>query len=247
MPNFLIHNGTISQSGSKMEQCNSLLPRHPCPFCCHLPWFMVVEKCHQFNQYLWCHTIDAKRRKSQKSQVRQRREKRNLDTLYDGQVNSNRLSAQTMGTPYHHTITKTNSGSSLRLLAISIIFVNYMVEDLVVEWMWLDAIYEFCGGEVTTDTRMKMRRDIRLKHKTDFYFIPGWTFSCSLRNHLRWEWWDDYTNQGNYEDVALLNCTRKQIIHLVLIKIFLTGNDTSIHDAYSESFFYTNGSSVDYM
>ena len=141
----------------------------------------------------------------------------------------------------------TNSGSSLRLLAISIIFVNYMVVDLVVEWMWLDAVYEFCGGEVTSDMRMKMRREIRHKHKTDFYFIPGWTFSCSLRNHLRWEWWDDYTNQGNYEDVALLNCTRKQIIHLVLIKIFLTGNDTSIHDAYSESFFYTNGSSVDYM
>ena len=104
MPNFLIHNDTISQSGSKMEQCNSLLPRHPCPFCCHLPWFMVVEKCHQFNQYLWCHTIDAKRRKSQKSQVRHRREKRNLDTLYDGQVNSNRLSAQTMGTPNCHEV-----------------------------------------------------------------------------------------------------------------------------------------------
>ena len=65
---------------------------------------MVVEKCHQFNQYLWCHTIDAKRRKSKKSQVRQRREKRNLDTLYDGQVNSNRLSAQTMGTPNCHVV-----------------------------------------------------------------------------------------------------------------------------------------------
>ena len=46
----------------------------------------------------------AKRRKSQQSQVRQRREKRNLDTLYDGQVNSNRLSAQTMGTPNCHVV-----------------------------------------------------------------------------------------------------------------------------------------------
>ena len=50
-------------------------------------------------------------------------------------------------------------------MAISIIFVNYMVEDLVVEWMWLDAVYEFCGGEVTKDERMKMRREIR--HKQD--------------------------------------------------------------------------------
>ena len=58
MPNFLIHNGTISQSGSKMEQCNSLLPRHPCPFCCHLPWFMVLENCLPFNQYLQCHTLN---------------------------------------------------------------------------------------------------------------------------------------------------------------------------------------------
>jgi len=35
-----------------------------------------------------------------------------------------------------------------RLLAISIIFLNYMMEDLVIEWMWFDAIYEICGGEV---------------------------------------------------------------------------------------------------
>ena len=147
----------------------------------------------------------AKRQKSQQSQVRQRREKRNFDTLYGGQVSINGLCAQTMCTPNCHEVHYywhynfdtyicncnlnleiiTDSGSFLRLLAISIIFVNYMVEDLVVEWMWLDAVYEFCGGEVTTDTRMKMRRDIRLKHKTDFYFIPGWTFSCSLCNHLR--------------------------------------------------------------
>ena len=43
-----------------------------------------------------------------------------------------------------------------------------MVEDLVVEWMWLDAVYEFCGGEVTSDMRMKMRREIR--HKTGLIF-----------------------------------------------------------------------------
>ena len=61
MPIFLIYNNTISQTGSKMEQCNSLLPRHPCPFCCHLPWFMVLENCHPFNQYLWCHTIDMQK------------------------------------------------------------------------------------------------------------------------------------------------------------------------------------------
>ena len=61
MPIFLIYNNAISQSGSKMEQCNSLLPRHPCPFCGHLPWFMVFENCHPFNQYLRCHTIDMQK------------------------------------------------------------------------------------------------------------------------------------------------------------------------------------------
>ena len=25
-----------------------------------------------------------------------------------------------------------------------------MMEDLVIEWMWFDAIYEICGGEVVT-------------------------------------------------------------------------------------------------
>ena len=189
-----------------MEQCHGVLPRHPCPLCCHLPWFMVVEKCHQFNQYLWCHTIDAKRRKSQQSQVWQRREKRNLDTLYGGQVNIYRLSAQTT---YVHTKLSccalllalqlwyscncnlnleiiTDSGSFLRLLAISIIFVNYVVEDLVVEWMWLDAVYEFCGGEVTSDMRMKMRTEISHKHKTDMpllfrLFVRFWGFTLKNR------------------------------------------------------------------
>ena len=52
MPKFLIYNDTISQTGSKMEQCNSLLPRHSCPFCCHFPGFMVLENCLPFNQYL---------------------------------------------------------------------------------------------------------------------------------------------------------------------------------------------------
>ena len=61
----------------------------------------------------------------------------------------------------------------LRLLAISIIFVNYMVEDLVVEWMWLDAVYEFCGGEVTKDERMKMRREIVLRARQQVSLILG--------------------------------------------------------------------------
>ena len=61
MPKFLIYNDTISQTGSKMEQCNSLLPRHPCPFCCHLPWFMVFENFHPFNQYLSSHIIDTQK------------------------------------------------------------------------------------------------------------------------------------------------------------------------------------------
>ena len=143
--------------------------------------------------------------------MRQRREKRNLDTLYGGQVNINRLSAQTMCTPNCHVLILelwfncncnlkigiiTNSGSPLRLLAISIIFVNYMVEDLVVEWLWLDAVYEFCGGEVTRNLRMKMRIEIRHKHNTDMHFIPGWIFPCSLCNHLRWEWWDRLCQSG---------------------------------------------------
>ena len=54
---------------------------------------------------------------------------------------------------YHHCqengipLTIINNHPS-RLLAISIIFLNYMMEDLVIEWMWFDAIYEICGGEV---------------------------------------------------------------------------------------------------